>query len=412
MKINEIERKSLDLLKHSIYLDKYGTYETSSEDYEFIRQELQQHYVSALVVPYLTKINNIPENVLSQWESDYNQQIYQYVNYNNKQKQVIKCLQDNKISFAILKGTSASCYYPIPQLRAMGDIDIMTKREDIDTVCYLLEEIGYKRIQLQNDFGRTIKYIKGNLEIEVHNYFTSLNDPEKAEYLDDIILANIEEGNTRLPDGVNGLVLLEHLGDHLEHGLGLRQIIDWMMYVRSCLSDAEWEDWFSYEAKKTGLDKLAIVVTRMCQLYLGLDDNIKWCNKADIKVCRELMAYIMSSGNFGNKELKNIQRRETIEVLTNNQGLFQKILLLQKYGEQNWISIRKYSFLKPFAWIYQLFHSIKKRIQAKTSIAEMFTAYRESQSRKKLFESLGVKQYAKGLAVRNGEHFEMREKNK
>ena len=410
--LTKIEKESLDLLKYSLNPNREEVFPAPKGDYYLIFQELQQHAVLAIPAIILPQLKGIPEDLRKKWEFAIIQQIYKYTQYTYSQSIVSSTLRFNHIPFVILKGTSASCYYPQPQYRAMGDIDIITKREDIDRAGAALEEAGYVHLEIEHDFGRTKKYLKGAIEVEIHNYFASLNDPDKAEYLDNLILDNIHEGETRLPDNINGLVLLEHIGDHLEHGLGLRQIIDWMMYVRSHLDDNEWENWFSHEVKKTGLDKLAIVVTRMCQLYLGLDDSIKWCDKADIKVCRELMAYIMSSGNFGNKELNNIQRRETIEALTNNQGLFQKIILLQKYGEQSWTLIEKYSFFKPFAWIYQLIHSIKKRIQAKISIAEMVTEYRESQSRKKLFESLGVKQYAKGLAVRNGDHFEMSDKNK
>ena len=408
MKLNEIERNSLELLKYALNQDSYGKYETTSEDYIHIFHELQQHCVSALVAPCFPNILNVPEKVHFQWELNILQQIYKYTIYIEEQKLVIKCLKENGIPFAILKGTSASCYYPYPQYRAMGDIDIIVRREDIEKACGALEEYGYRKLVIPNDFGRTIKYVDEIIEIEIHKYFASLNDPQKAEYLDNLILENIQEEETKLPDNINGLILLEHIGDHLEHGLGLRQIIDWMMYVQRCLGDKEWEDWFKEETIKVGLDKLAMVVTRMCQIYLGLDDNIRWCKEADTKLCHELMAYIMSSGNFGRKVTKD--RREVVEAMTNNYGVFQMLKLLQKYGETNWPLLKRYSILKPFAWIYQSFHSIKKRINNKISVQEVVMEYRESKARKKLFDSLGVKQYAKGLAVRNGDHFEVRKR--
>ena len=409
MTIKDIHKKSIYLLKLALSDDDQYDIELSDDEYCLIYEELVQQTVFALLLPIISYINGIPEDILSKWEKSFYYQISNYSQYCYAQDIVKKHLNDKKIPFVILKGTSASCYYPEPELRAMGDIDIITKKEDTERVCNALEEIGYKRLHLDNDFGRTIKFLKGKIEIEIHRYFTSLNDPVKAEYLENLIINNISEGQTTLPEDINGLVLLEHIGDHLEHGLGLRQIIDWMMYVRNCLHDKEWNNCFRYHCEKIGLDKLAKVVTKMCQIYLGLEEDITWCNSADVQVCEELMAYIMNSGNFGNKELKNTQKHEAIEALTNYHTLPEIIKLLQKYGEVNWTVCQRYRFLKPFAWIYQIGHSIKKRKSNKTSISDVFEEYQEGKLRKALFDTLGVKQYSKGLAVPNGDHFEVKQ---
>ena len=97
----------------------------------------------------------------------------------------------------------------------------------------------------------------------------------------------------------NGLVLLEHINQHLEEGLGLRQILDWALYVDKALDDDAWEYTFAPVVRRLGLERLAITVTRMCQLYLGLRSDITWCASADEKVCDSLMNYIMEQGNFG-----------------------------------------------------------------------------------------------------------------
>lgn len=404
--LDKIEKASIVLLGCALNNNLQCNPAVSEEEYLQIFKELQQHAVEAIPADILPNIVDFPESVLDHWNRAVLQQIYTFAKYNHAQNTIVSALNAHKIPFVILKGTSASCYYPNPQYRAMGDIDILTKREDIDKACSVLEEIGYSHFETENDFGRTIKYVKDPFEVEIHRYYASLNDPEKAEYLDDLLLDNIREGVTKLPDNINGLVLLEHIGDHLEHGLGLRQIVDWMMYVKHCLDDEKWELWFREQTEIIGLDKLAITVTRMCQIYLGLDDKILWPHTADEKVCADLMAYIMASGNFGKKE-NDIQRRETIEAMTNHQSIPDMIRLLQRYGESNWKLLEKHSELKPLAWIYQIGHSINKRVKNKAKMGELIKEYTEGKARKELFEKLGVKQYTKGLAVRNGDHFEV-----
>lgn len=53
--------------------------------------------------------------------------------------------------------------------------------------------------------------------------------------------------------------------------------------------------------QKAGAEDLAKIVTKMCQMKLGLRTDIVWCNDADDIVCKELLDYIMENGNFGQK---------------------------------------------------------------------------------------------------------------
>lgn len=50
--------------------------------------------------------------------------------------------------------------------------------------------------------------------------------------------------------------------NHLKSGLGLRQVIDWMMYVNKELDDDFWENGFGTAAVDASMDKLAVTVTR------------------------------------------------------------------------------------------------------------------------------------------------------
>ena len=99
-------------------------------------------------------------------------------------------------------------------------------------------------------------------------------------------------------------MILEHISQHLENGLGLRQIIDWMMFVHKCLPDENWPE-FQVLASNIGMETLAIVMTRMCELHLGLPERM-WCKSADNELCGQLMDYILACGNFGEKKQKTV----------------------------------------------------------------------------------------------------------
>lgn len=155
-----------------------------------------------------------------------------------------------------------------------------------------------------------------------------------------------------LPPLANGLVLLAHIQQHLSSGLGLRQIIDWMMYVEKYLNDEFWNTEFKDAAEKCSLKKLAMVSTLMCQKYLGLDPEITWCrNSEDDKLCDELLEYVVKRGNFGRKMGQSAGSLDRLQMLRNP---IETIKTAQNHGTAKWKLLNKFPWLRPFAWIYQL----------------------------------------------------------
>lgn len=352
---------------------------------EEIFDEMNRQAIVALPAAHLSSLCLTPE-----LEKKWKRFAYQQIVFNS-QYQYIQSNLPITVPYVILKGTSAAKYYPHPEFRTMGDIDIMTRREDVDTAYQQLINSGYQQIK---ELNREISVAKDGIVIELHRRFASLNDPEQAKYLDDLVIEHINPTHT-LPDLVNGIVLLEHVSQHLEEGLGLRQIIDWMMFVDKCLPDEKWPD-FYYLVKNIGLEILAVVITKMCEVYLGLAHR-EWCAGADINLCRQLMDYILSSGNFGNKRISD----EAIStyVFANAITFKTAFKLLQKQGLANWNAARKYKVLRPFAWIYQGLRYASRGLKRDQAFSKINSEYSEAKKRNAMFNALGVKMKSKGIAV-------------
>lgn len=122
------------------------------------------------------------------------------------------------------------------------------------------------------------------------------------------------------------------------------------MYVNKELDDDFWHNEFKNAAKSVGMDKLAVTVTRMCQLYLGLNTDISWCNDADEDLCGRVMKNILSYGNFGRKHSVGI-KTENVTTGVRKYGLFR---YLQMGGELTWNLYHKHRWLKPFCWLFQI----------------------------------------------------------
>lgn len=346
---------------------------------------LKLHTIATLFAPSLSKIDMSSE-LRDIWTRHVLQQISYNANYKHLQSEL-----PLSVPYVILKGSSAAKYYPHPEYRTMGDIDIITPREDFDKAYQELKNNGFV---ITKELEREVGFVKSGIMVELHRYFASLNDPKQAKWMDDLIIQNINQTHV-LPDDINGLVLLEHINQHLEKGLGLRQIIDWMMFVDKCLPDERWPSFRSY-AKAIGLEQLAIVATRMCEIYLGLPQR-RWSNKADEKLCKQLLDYVMACGNFGNTRSDNIDIGDNILYYSSSLGsLFR---LLQERGLANWETAKKYSILKPFAWIYQVFRYANRSMNRNDASATLKNEYKSARQRIKMFEALGVRQSTKGLSV-------------
>ena len=348
-------------------------------------EEMKKHAIASLLLPYLSQ-QCLNSELKKEWMRYGLQQISYYIKSNYEQSNL-----PLSVPYVILKGTSAAQYYPYPEYRTMGESDMMTRREDLETARQQLLNSGYRVVK---ELNREISLIKNGIAVELHRRFATLNDPYQAQYLDDLIIDNITPSHV-LPDMVNGLVLLEHIDQHMEGGIGLRQIIDWMMFVNKCLPDEKWPE-FEMLAENTGLKKLAIVTTHMCEMYLGLPHR-EWCSKADEKLCAQLMDYTLLSGNFGNKRNTEADIIENALAYASTPKMAFK--LLQKQGVKNWKAAQKHKALRPFAWIYQANRYISKGIKREQPITKLKSEYNSAKKRNAMFDAHGVKTIAKGVVI-------------
>lgn len=359
-------------------------------------EEMKSQAIAALPAGVLSSLD-LASDLAMQWRRYILQQVAYYVHCKHVQTHLPLVLP-----YVILKGTSAAQYYPHPEYRTMGDIDIMTLREDYERACGIMLRSGCRETTSPGDLvdGRHRSFMHQGVTVEIHAYFASMNDAQKAKAFDDLIIDGINASHV-LPDLINGLVLIEHVNQHLEHGIGLRQIIDWMMFVDRCIRDDNWSEFLSM-AEKTGLDRLAIVCTRMCEIYLGLQRHM-WCADADPTLCEQLMDYVMACGNFGNKMTSDEAVSENVMAHVSTPKAF--FSLLQKRGLENWRAAKKCSFLIPFAWIYQVFRYASRGIKRDSAVSKLKEEYATAKKRKKMFDALGVKIRTRGLAVyRNGKY--------
>ena len=376
------------ILQYSLFPSVHDSEEVSQDaDWSFIYQEMQDQTVSALAFPWLEK-HAIPDPELQQkWMTSCLQQQAKWMQIMYEQTQLINLMEQNNIPCVIIKGSAAMMSYPHPRFRTAGDIDFLVKRTDFDEATRILIDNNYTPGS-DLDIGKHhISFAKNNISFELHQRLAIINETDER------LLSLFEDGIENrvwhtivdnrfpsLPDDLNGLVLLFHINQHLREGIGLRQIIDWMMYIYKYnnLND------ILPVIRTTGMEKLAITVTIMCQKYLGLPSLIE---ESDEYPYDELMEYIITSGNFGKKKDEEEKTATVLLKIANPLLFFRR---LQKGGLRRWETAEKYRILRPFAWIYQIGFYIRMLFTDKNTSKTVTKSRKKATNQLNLIHKLGL----------------------
>ena len=377
-----VEQAICSLISHSIFgspLDLPADF-----DWDDVLKEAEQQTIVGIVAYAL------PEGVKPQWKYEYYQNAMHHVQILHAQSQLIAMINEAGIPLAILKGAAAAIYYPEPSLRSMGDIDFLVPQDRFHETYELMVNNGYVvTCKEDGENARHIGLSKNGIAFELHHHF-SYFDFDLEEYLTDGIqhteIASIGQFSfPMLPPLENGMVLLAHMRTHLKSGLGLRQVVDWMVYVDKVLDDEFWMLEFKEVVEKAGLKTFAITTTRMCQMYLGLSEKITWCREADEELATRLLDNLFLSGNFGRKQGTG-GHVEKVGTEIKRLGFFR---YLQIAGEKNWKAYKKHRWLKPLCWLYQIGRYIKQAIKSRRG-KEVIHDLKRSDDRHELLKDLGI----------------------
>lgn len=392
--MNKTEEIIFNILRASLFDKKIALPENI--DWTLVYREMQSQGILGFPCIWFNDhpINN--RMIAEKWSRNVMDQIVYFYYLLQEQDRLINLLELHGIEFVILKGCTVARYYPHPELRTMGDIDFLVKHDRYYEVYHILLENGY--ILMKDEDWTEYHYTmqKNGVVVELHNSPAGVPSGKEGVRLK----ALIEEGLNHveiieiegylipvLPKVQSGLVLLLHIIHHLEEGIGWRHVIDWMMFANSNLDDNVWQTEFQDIFANYGLDKLAIAVTRTCQIYLGLRDDISWCKSADVSLCEELKNYFTEQGNLG---LKATLEDRGAKVLLIGKNPIKFLCMLQEFGCRNWELVKKYPILKAFAWIYQMCKYIRIGFTRKKPIKNLQADLAESKRRKELFEKLAI----------------------
>lgn len=363
-------------------------------DWDIVLEELDQQ--AMVPVFMLCKEVDFPKQCISRVLKEIAWQQKKMGDIAKAQQNITNRAEEYGIKAIVLKGLSLSQYYNKPESRTVGDIDLLQEtQEDFDAVKAVIQNQGFKVSNEENhltfkdclDNGiRHVRYKKDGIIIELHTRFvgvSSLLDDHLKNTIPVKVKINEFEFWT-FPTLENGLIILEHVKDHfLRRGVGLRPVIDWFFYVRKVLTDEYWDNEFEDEAEKYGLKGIAIYLTRLCELYFGLEEH-RFSHAADVALCYDFMEIVSLDGNFGKSNVLG----NRIRRINDYPKLFSS---LQNNGLKKWDACQENPILRPFAWVYSLVDILKKVLYNKDGLSKIMASKKQIETRKHIIDEMGLR---------------------
>lgn len=208
------------------------------------------------------------------------------------------------IRMLLLKGYGCSLYYPCPEHRPMGDVDVYLfgKKEEADRL--VEKELG---ISVRREYHKHSTFDYGGVEVENHAKFID-DVSHKSNVRFERTLMSVLDGeeclaspvdNVLLPSPTfNALFLLRHTGEHFaSNEITLRHVLDVGLFFRRWHSQIDWQLVFRVYKEERMLDFFNGIAT-VCVEYLGINGTCfasgdeKYSYKHDVMLADRILADI------------------------------------------------------------------------------------------------------------------------
>ena len=373
--------------------------DVSKVDWHRFLAEADRHVLTAFLYPGLRHLNGVPEEILSRARNAAMLSAARMEESLRAQDGVLELMRSRGIPCAVLKGFSAACRYPHPELRVPGDVDLLVGNENLERACAALEQAGYRR---DHETEMHVNFVGSGLSLEVHRSASVFPDTEKGRaaraYMEQALrhTEQVELHGYAIPVlavPYQLVSLLAHMERHMgQAGIGLRQICDWAVAVQARRAQIGEDELQTLE--RCGLLPFAQVITKLCERYLGLPP-LAWAQGAPDALADAVMNDVLGAGNFhvqeGERRISGVMMARGDQATKENTVVHNYIDNIRRRVRQNypWAKSRLWLPLFcayfPLQWFYRV-------LRGKRTPVRIHAAIRLAKSRERLLRSLKLYQ--------------------
>lgn len=249
---------------------------------------------------------------------------------------VVNELSAAGIPSVLLKGQGLAQYYPKPELRQCGDIDLFIGLEKYDASYDVLKPLADRIDDRKSlEVGKHYDLHIGKVAVEIHRYTDTYPTSRLDRIYQDVSLKGLKDGLVAMEisgsrintpsDVYNAFYVFSHLFHHfLINGLGARHLTDWMLFLRERGAHIDRAD---LKDILVSLDMLMPWQAFGCVLvtYLGMPaEEFPFYDASRQWMAEKIIRRILEEGNFG-KERDVYKKRGNIYLLNKAWAMFAHI---------------------------------------------------------------------------------------
>lgn len=282
---------------------------------------------------------------------------------------IFQAFEENGIDYLPLKGSEMKSLYPKPELRMMGDADILIRTEQYDRIVPVMESLGFAA---KEETDHELVWVSGSLYLELHKHLVPSYNRDFHAYFGDGWNRAVKRYGTKyaMKEEDAFIYLFTHFAKHYrDGGIGCRQVVDIWVYRRV------YPDLDEHYVRKE-LEKLHLLefYQNVCRLIGVWFEGEKSDSKTDF-----MTEFIFDSGSWGkteNRVLSQTVRDSKQSVL----GFSGKLLYLWKTAfpslealREKYRILKKHPYMLPVIWLlrplYKLLFERKTLKKQKSNLA-------------------------------------------
>ena len=329
--------------------------------------------------------------LMRQYKQQYFKALIRHEQQMREVNRICRAFEENDIDYVLLKGCIMKPLYPNPEMRIMGDADILIRKEQYEKIRKVMVELGFE------EGGENLCDISWRSE----HLLTELHHRIYAEGHKDFLLwfGNIWEkvepvsGSCyRLSEEDHYLYIFTHMTKHFRnYGIGARQLVDIHVFrmAHPQMDEAKVEQ--------------ALGIMGLTEFYGKIQNllNVWFAGVQTDPLTDVITEYIFSSGSWG-----NVQTRMYTEALLHSTGktnqakrqsTFRMIFPKLAYLQSSYSILLRYPWLQPLFWVVRWFDILlhrRKNIGKRLGILKGMSEEKLSE-RKAFLDAVGLNFYEK-----------------
>ncbi len=282
--MNHIDNLYLQIIYNACTQDSSKLITVAPDDINELIQCARTQSSLPFLLPYIKE-----ESILTILKHETKLMMLNYYQIEQFTRRIADLFDRDKISYVLLKGISLAAFYPVPEYRKLGDVDIyINDKEMFNRASALLLANGCTKDDEISDHHQGYLYkvpqTGRTMILELHYRIVGLYQYTPANKIVDAVFASgaftpiMQKVNDRsypvLPPTEYTFYMIHHMLKHyLYSGFGIRLLCDFSFYLEHNYADIDFAKIHTW-CEESKILHLYEIILETCRIYLGMPETI------------------------------------------------------------------------------------------------------------------------------------------